>query len=76
MIPHSWIRKTLEVFGIADNVRNLMRKSTQKWNTELTAGGRILRNVKIMRGIFQVDSLSPFPFVIAKPDTTGNQNRL
>ena len=30
MIPHSWIRKTLEMFGIADNVRNLTRESTQK----------------------------------------------
>ena len=65
MIPHSWIRKTLEMFGIADNVRNLMKESTQKWNTELTAAGRILGNVKIRRGIFQGDSLSPLLFVIA-----------
>ena len=65
MIPHSWIRKTLEMFGIADNVRNMMRESTQKWNTELTAGGRILGNVRIRRGIFQGDSSSPLLFVIA-----------
>ena len=64
MIPHSWIRKTLEMFGIADNVRNLMRESTQKWNTELTAGGRRLGNVRIRCGVFQGDSLSPLLFVI------------
>ena len=65
MIPHSWIGKTLEMFGIADDVRNLVKESTQKWNTELTAGDRILGNVKIRRGIFQGDSLSPLLFVIA-----------
>ena len=65
MIPHSWIETTLEMFGVADNVRNLGKESTQKWNTELTTGGRILGNVKIRHGIFQGDSLSPLLFVIA-----------
>ena len=65
MVPHSWIGNTLEMFGIADSVSNLVKESTQKWNTELTAGGRTLGNVKIRRGIFQGDSLSPLLFVIA-----------
>ena len=56
MIPHNLIGKTLEMSGIAGNVRNLVRESMQKWNTELAARGQMLGNVKIRRGIFQGDS--------------------
>ena len=35
------------------------------WSTRLTARGVSLGNVKIQRGIFQGDSLSPLLFVIA-----------
>ena len=34
------------------------------WNTELNAGQSRLGNVKIKRGIFHEDSLSPLPFVM------------
>ena len=36
----------------------------EQWNTELTASNQRLGNVKIRRGIFQGDSLSPLLFVL------------
>ena len=37
----------------------------KNWETELTAGGESLGKVRIKRGIFQGDSLSPLLFVIS-----------
>ena len=37
----------------------------QTWRVELTAGGQSLAEVKIQRGIFQGDALSPLLFMIA-----------
>ena len=37
----------------------------QTWRVELTAGGKILAEVKILRGILQGDTLSLLQFVIA-----------
>ena len=33
------------------------------WKVESTAGGRILAEVKVQRGIFQGDALSPLLFI-------------
>ena len=35
------------------------------WRVELTAGGRSLTEIKIQKGIFQGDALSPLLFIIA-----------
>ena len=40
-------------------------KTMKTWRVELTAGGRILAEAKIQRGIFQGDALSPLLFIIA-----------
>ena len=37
----------------------------KQWNTELMSGEQRLGNVRIRRGIFQGDSLSPLLFVLA-----------
>ena len=55
----------MNLFKVAKNVENLVSKSMNQWNTELTASGKNLGNVKIRRGIFQDDSLSPLLFVLA-----------
>ena len=64
MVPHSWIEKSMNLFKVAKNVENLVSKSMNQWNTELTASGQNLGNVKIRRGIFQADSLSPLLLVL------------
>ena len=53
----------MEAFGVAVNVRSFVNASMKQWNRELTASNQRLGNVKIRRGIFQGDSLSPLPFV-------------
>ena len=65
MVPHSWIRKCMLMFGVAGNATRVLDKSMDKWCTELTSCGRPLGMVNIRRGIFQGDSLSPLLFVMA-----------
>ena len=43
----------------------IIEKTMQTWRVELTAGGKSLAEVKIQRGIFQEDALSPLLFVKA-----------
>ena len=64
MVPHSWLLESLKMVGVADNVIQMLENSMQKWKTELTACGDKLGEVKINRGIFQGDSLSPLLFVV------------
>ena len=65
MVPHSWLQKYLSMFGIAPNVQNVLKNSMNSWETNLTSGQVQLGKVKIKRGIFQGDSLSPMLFVIS-----------
>ena len=65
MVPHSWIQRCMEVFGVAVNVRCFVNASMRKWNTELTTSNQRLGNVKIRRGMFQGDRMSSLLFVLA-----------
>ena len=64
MIPHNWISEFLEVFGVAENPKNFLVRSMNKWTLELMSNGVSSGNVEIRRGIFQGDSLSPLPLVL------------
>ncbi|XP_047475423.1 uncharacterized protein LOC125029527 [Penaeus chinensis] len=64
MLPHSWIKKSMEMCGVAENIVNLLSKSMESWRTILTSGNEELASVNIKRGIFQGDTLSPLLFVI------------
>ena len=64
MVPHSWILEMMDVTGIAKNVGSFIRNSMGSWCTVLNSDGKDLGNVKIARGIFQGDSLSPLLFVL------------
>ena len=64
MVPHSWIEKCMNMFGVAVDVRSFISESMKHWNTELNAGQSRLGNVKVKRGIFQGDSLFPLLFVM------------
>ena len=64
MVPHSWILEAINMFGLADNVCNLLSQSMNHCKTVLTAGDQTLKTVDIKRGIFQGDSLSPLLFIM------------
>ena len=55
----------MTMFGVADNMTNLLENSMEQWNTELIPGGESLGHVEIKQGIFQGDSLSPLLFISA-----------
>ena len=64
MVPHSWIIECLKLTHVAENIINFVERSMSSWRTELTSSGEMLGSVRIQRGIFQGDSLSPLLFVI------------
>jgi len=65
MVPHSWIKECLDLFGVAENIKTLLANSMEKWRVLLCSGNLELCEVDIKRGIFQGDSLSPLVFVLA-----------
>ena len=64
-VPHSWINECVEMFGIAENVRNLLKMSMEQWKLSLMSNGDDLGEVNVKRGIFLGDSLSPLLFVLS-----------
>lgn len=65
MLPHSWILETMKLTGLAKNAMQLIQSSMGSWNTRLEYMGEELAEVKIRRGIFQGDSLSPLLFIVS-----------
>ena len=63
MVPHSWIERRLDIFGIAENIKK--SESMKSWRTELTSGSNVSWDGQIQKGIFKGDAPSPLPFVIA-----------
>ena len=59
MVRHSLIEECLNIFGIARNIKRLVVNSMTDWRTELVPENTSIREVKINRGIFQGNSLSP-----------------
>ena len=55
----------MELFGIADNVRNVLKKSLEQWKLSLTTNGENLGEVDVKRGIFLGDSILPLLFVLS-----------
>ena len=64
LIPHSWISECCGVFGVAENNKNFLVNSMNKWKLELTSNGVSLDDAEIRRGIFQGDTLLPCLFVL------------
>ena len=64
--PMTWypIAGGLELFGIANNLKDFVNNSMKSQNLKLNASGRKLGKVDIRREIFQGDSLSPLLFVL------------
>lgn len=38
MVPHSWISKTMCMFGKVKNMDKTLNESMKHWNTKLTGG--------------------------------------
>ena len=60
------------MYKISDEVIKFIEENMKNWRVELTARGKRLAEVKIRRGIFQGDVLSPLSYVI----TMMSLNRL
>ena len=77
MVPHSWLKETLKMAGVADKIRRLLSRNMYNWKTVLKSNGDTLGEVSIQRRIFQGDSLSPLLFIIVLitlPLTLNNTN--
>ena len=69
LVPHSWVKEGMEMFGKAENLTTLLQKSMQQERLSWTISGGDLGEVNVKRGIFQgysrYDSLSPLLFVLS-----------
>ena len=52
MVPNYWIKKSMEVCGVADNISYLLSKSMESWQTILMAKNEELAGVNMQSGIF------------------------
>ena len=59
MMPQSWILKTLDLVGTAENIIELLKRSIQSWRTVLFYGKNKLGQVNIRRDLFQGESCHP-----------------
>lgn len=68
-VPHTWLIKVLEIHGIASQIIDLLKQLMNTWRTALlmhTREGRIESDkIRIRRGLFQGDTLSPIWFCLA-----------
>ena len=49
IVPHSWSKKCLELFGVAENIKSLLVNSMEKLRVMLCAGNSELKEVEIKR---------------------------
>jgi len=77
--PHSWVEKSIELVQANSKTFGFCKISTEKWNTRLILKTKqeVMQSqpIQIRRGIFQVDSLSPLLFCIARIPLTNELNR-
>ena len=64
MVPHLWILERLEHVQVSDSILEFVKRTMANCQTVLTSCREGLAKVKIRRGIFQGDSLSPLLFVV------------
>ena len=68
-IPHSWLLKVLQIYGIDPKVVHFFKETMKRWTTRLqlkTEGGIMkIEEIQLKRGIFQGDSFSALWFCLA-----------
>lgn len=76
MVPYAWMTTVLSMLIISTNVKKFVSGSMKEWKTILESGGQQLVKVKIKRGIFQGDSLSPLMFLMAMIPLSNIQRKI
>jgi len=78
-VPHSWVKKSIELVGVNSKIVRFCKLSMEKWNTRLflKTQQKVMQSqpIQIRRGIFQGDSFSPLLFCIAIIPLTNKLNR-
>ena len=68
-VPHSWLLTVIEIYKRHPKIVTFLQASMENWSTKLkvnTPNKTIITNsIKIQRGIFQGDALSPLWFCLA-----------
>ena len=68
-VPHTWITRCLDIYKISPEVKEFLKSQMERWTMDITLrhteGEITIPDVKVKRGIFQGDSLSPLLFCIA-----------
>ncbi|XP_045456452.1 uncharacterized protein LOC123666403 [Melitaea cinxia] len=69
-VPHTWLIKVMELYKIDAALCSFLSTCMRQWNTFLRHPGAVdvsgsTEPIRIMRGIFQGDSLSPLWFCLA-----------
>jgi len=64
-VPHSWIMRCLQLYKVDQKIYRFITASMEYWQIRLTCGKEEIGDVKIRRGIFQGDALSPILFCMA-----------
>ena len=55
----------LAALKLSQNVQKLLKETTTSWKVEMTCRNEVIGEVRIRRGIFQGDVLSPLLFVVS-----------
>ncbi|XP_044762032.1 uncharacterized protein LOC123319228 [Coccinella septempunctata] len=74
-VPHSWLVEALKIYKIDDQVIKLLEFLMTSWRTKIYMRGSKTEEIKIKRGIFQGDSLSPLWFCLAMNILSAMLNR-
>lgn len=78
-VPHSWLVQIMEIYKVDHKILQLLKHLMNTWTTTLSIKGDKIsyrtRKIKIKRGIFQGDSLSPLWFCMALNPLSSMLNR-
>jgi hypothetical protein len=68
-VPHAWLVRCLKLYKVDSTLTDFLQVCMSRWSTVLSVSGTsesfLTRPVRIRRGIFQGDSLSPLWFCLA-----------
>ncbi|XP_044751744.1 uncharacterized protein LOC123311738 [Coccinella septempunctata] len=78
-VPHSWLLEVLEIYKVDKRIINLIESLRSMWRKTLTVNTKRTKynteEIKIEKGIFQGDGLSPLLFCLALNPLSNMLNR-